>query len=137
MAVFGAEPEFEGADDCRRGLAEGRRVEAVSSLTVADGLRTPVGEHNWAVIHDRRLVRAVYAASEDEIRAALRLVLERAKMVVEPSAVVPLAVALYNEDFRDMVQREGRADRLGPGHRPQRRERGPGDAGDASAVSLV
>jgi len=106
-SVFGAEPSFQGADDCARGLAAGRRVEAVSTLTIADGLRTPVGLHNWGVIHDRRLVRAVYAVSEDEIRAALRLVLERMKMVVEPSAAVPLAVVLYSEAFRSLVEREG------------------------------
>ncbi|KFZ17021.1 hypothetical protein V502_04796 [Pseudogymnoascus sp. VKM F-4520 (FW-2644)] len=43
IRVFGAEPSFEGADDCRRGLASGARVETVKSLTIADGLRTPVG----------------------------------------------------------------------------------------------
>ena len=106
IRVFGAEPEFGGADDARRGLLAGRRVEAVSSLTVADGLRTPVGKIPWSVIHDRRLVEAVYAVSEEQIRAAMRLVFERAKMVVEPSAVVGLAVALYNEEFRQMVERE-------------------------------
>ena len=108
--VFGAEPSFEGADDAARGFAAGERVAAVSSLTIADGLRTPLGEHNWGVIYERRLVRGIYAASEDEIRAALRLVLERFKMVVEPSAAVPLAVALYNEDFRRVVEQEGGAE---------------------------
>lgn len=106
IAVFGAEPEFQGADDCRRGLESGRRVESVSSLTVADGLRTPVGRLPWSVIYERRLVRAVYGVTEEEIQAALRLVLERMKLVVEPSAVVPLAVVLFNEDFRAMVERE-------------------------------
>lgn len=106
VAVFGAEPSFQGADDGRRGFAAGARVEAVSSLTIADGLRTPVGKHPWAVIYERRLVRDMFAVSEDEIRAALRLVLERMKVVVEPSAVVPLAVVLFNEDFRALVERE-------------------------------
>jgi threonine dehydratase len=106
IAVFGAEPAFEGADDCRRGLAAGKRVEAVSTLTIADGLRTPVGAYPWSVIHDRKLVRAVYSVTEEQIRSALRLVLERMKVVVEPSAVVGLATALYNEDFRRMVQAE-------------------------------
>lgn len=106
ITVFGAEPSHQGADDARRGFASGRRVEAVSSLTVADGLRTPVGRHPWGVIYERGLVRGVYAVTEEEIRAALRLVLERMKMVVEPSAVVPLAVALFDEDFRAVVERE-------------------------------
>lgn len=105
ILVFGAEPSFQGADDARRGYYAGRRVEAVSSMTVADGLRTPLGEHPWAIIHDRRLVAGMYSVSEAEILAAMRLLLERAKLVVEPSACVGLAVALFNEDFRAMVER--------------------------------
>jgi threonine dehydratase len=106
IQVFGAEPEFEGADDCKRGLAAGKRIEGVSTLTIADGLRTPVGEIPWTIIHDRKLVRSVYSVTEDQIKSALRLVLERMKVVVEPSAVVGLATALYNEEFRRMVQEE-------------------------------
>lgn len=106
IRVFGSEPSFQGADDCRRGLAAGKRVEAVSTLTVADGLRTPVGAIPWTVIHDRKLVGGVYAVTEEQITAALRLVLERAKVVVEPSSAVPLAVVLYNEEFRALVERE-------------------------------
>lgn len=106
VRVFGAEPSFQGADDCRRGFEAGRRVETVSTLTVADGLRTPVGAFPWGVIYERRLVSRMFSVSEDEIRAALRLVLERMKLVVEPSAAVPLAVVLFNEDFRAMVERE-------------------------------
>lgn len=101
--VFGAEPSFEGADDCRRGLDAGSRVEAVSTLTIADGLRTPVGMLNWAVIFDKSKVNGVFSVSEDQIKAAMRLVLERMKVVVEPSAVVGLAVCLYNEEFRRLV----------------------------------
>lgn len=106
IRVFGSEPSFQGADDCRRGLAAGKRVESVSTLTVADGLRTPVGAIPWSIIHDRQLVQAVYAVTESQIAAALRLVLERMKVVVEPSSAVPLAVVLFNEEFRAMVERE-------------------------------
>lgn len=106
IRVFGSEPSFQGADDCRRGLAAGKRVESVSTLTVADGLRTPVGAIPWSIIHDRGLVQAVYAVTEAQIAAALRLVLERMKVVVEPSSAVPLAVVLFNEEFRAMVERE-------------------------------
>lgn len=106
IRVFGAEPSFQGADDCRRGLAAGKRVESVSTLTIADGLRTPVGAIPWGIIHDRKLVRGVYAVTEAQIAAALRLVLERMKVVVEPSSAVPLAVVLFNEEFRALVERE-------------------------------
>ncbi|TVY49575.1 putative serine racemase [Lachnellula occidentalis] len=106
IQVFGAEPEFEGADDCKRGLESGKRIETVKTLTIADGLRTPVGAYPWTVIHDRKLVRQMFSVTEEQIKAALRLVLERMKMVVEPSAVVGLATALFNEDFRGIVERE-------------------------------
>ncbi|KAL2814167.1 tryptophan synthase beta subunit-like PLP-dependent enzyme [Aspergillus granulosus] len=104
--VFGAEPSFEGADDCRRGLEAGTRIETVKSLTIADGLRTPVGVLNWAIISDVEKHSGVFAVTEDQIKAAMRLVLERMKVFVEPSAVVGLAVCLYNEKFRRLVERE-------------------------------
>ena len=110
IKVFAAEPSFEGGDDGMRGYYAGRRVERVSTLTIADGLRTPLGVHPWGVIYERRLVAGMYSVTEEEIKAALRLVYERFKMVVEPSAVVGLAVALYNEDFRAMVEKEAGED---------------------------
>ncbi|KAK6089110.1 pyridoxal-phosphate dependent enzyme [Seiridium cupressi] len=106
IRVFGCEPSFEGADDAKRGFESGQRVETVKTLTIADGLRTPVGTVPWSVIYERRLVEGFYSVTEAEIKSALRLVLERFKMIVEPSACVPLAVALYNEDFRALVERE-------------------------------
>jgi threonine dehydratase len=105
--VFGAEPSFQGADDCRRGLLAGKRVEAVSTLTIGDGLRTPVGVLNWEVISNKKKVEGVYAVTEEQIKAAMRLVLERMKVFVEPSAVVGLAVCLFDEDFRRLVEQEG------------------------------
>ena len=106
VRVFGAEPEFEGADDCKRGLEKGERIESVKTLTVADGLRTPVGVWPWKVISDKKLVQGVYSVTEEQIVKTLKLVLERMKVVVEPSSVVPLAVVLWNEDFRKMVEQE-------------------------------
>ncbi|ODH34501.1 hypothetical protein ACO22_03100 [Paracoccidioides brasiliensis] len=101
--VFGAEPSFQGGDDCRRGLERGSRITSVKTLTVADGLRTPVGEVPWGVISDKGKVEGVYAVSERQIREAMRLVFERVKIVVEPSAVVGLAVCLFDEGFRRRV----------------------------------
>ncbi|EFW17279.1 pyridoxal-phosphate dependent enzyme [Coccidioides posadasii str. Silveira] len=104
--VFGAEPSYQGADDCCRSLAAGALITSVSSLTIADGLRTPVGAIPWSVISNPEKVRGVYAVTEEQIKAAMRLVLERMKVVVEPSAVVGLAVILFNEDFRALVEKE-------------------------------
>lgn len=78
----------------------------MSSLTIADGLRTPIGAHPWSILHDRGLLRGAYAVSEADIARTLRLVLERMKVVVEPSAVVGLAVVLFNEEFRALVEKE-------------------------------
>ncbi|KAF2488528.1 tryptophan synthase beta subunit-like PLP-dependent enzyme [Lophium mytilinum] len=107
VRVYGAEPSFEGADDARRGVAAGKRVESVKTLTIADGLRTPLGDVTWSVISDPAKVKGLFAVTEEQIKAALRLVLERMKVLVEPSAVVGLATVLYNEDFRRIVEKEG------------------------------
>jgi threonine dehydratase len=104
--VFGAEPSFQGGDDARRGVAAGARIETVKTLTIADGLRTPLGDLTWKIVSDETYVRGLYAVTESNIRDAMRLVLERMKCFVEPSAVVGLAVILYNEDFRKMVEKE-------------------------------
>ena len=106
--VFGAEPSYQGGDDGRRGLARGKRIEHVKTLTIADGLRTPVGITNWSVISDRAKVEGLYTVSEGEIKMAMRLVFERMKVVVEPSGCVGLAVVLFNEEFRSMVSRRQR-----------------------------
>lgn len=106
IRVFGSEPSYQGADDAKRGYKSGVRVEAVSSLTVADGLRTPVGRIPWSIIYERRLVSGFYSVSDADIVRAMKLAYERLKVVIEPSSAVPLAVALYNEDFRAMVEQE-------------------------------
>lgn len=106
IRVFGSEPSKDGADDAMRGYYSGQRVEKVSSLTIADGLRTPVGKVPWGIIYERKLVSGMYNVTEEEIKSALRLVYERMKVLIEPSSAVPLAVALYNEDFRSMVEKE-------------------------------
>ena len=104
IKVFGAEPSFEGGNDAERGLKQGKRIETVKTLTIADGLRTPVGEIPWSIISDKNKLQGIYSVTEDQIKAALKLLMERAKLFVEPSAAVSLAVVLYNEDFRKMVE---------------------------------
>ncbi|PCH40731.1 tryptophan synthase beta subunit-like PLP-dependent enzyme [Wolfiporia cocos MD-104 SS10] len=87
VRVFGAEPR--GADDCARGLADGRRVEDVQADTIADGLRTPVGALNFPVIREK--VERVIVVSDEEIVQAMRLMWERLKLVVEPSGAAAFA----------------------------------------------
>ncbi|KAI9694804.1 MAG: hypothetical protein M1822_000420 [Bathelium mastoideum] len=106
IRVFGAEPNVNGTDDCVQGLRSGERVTRVKTLTIADGLRTPVGAIPWAVISDPTKVTAVYGVSEEQIKAALKLAMERMKVFIEPSAAVGLAVVLYHEEFRQLVENE-------------------------------
>lgn len=106
IRVFGAEPSFQGADDARRGLLEGHRIDRVKTLTIADGLRTPVGVIPWQIISDPTKVRGIYCVTEEQIKRTLKLVIERMKIFVEPSAVVGLAVVLFDEEFRSLVQKE-------------------------------
>jgi threonine dehydratase len=107
IRVFGAEPSYQGADDARRGVETGERITTVKTLTIADGLRTPLGEHNYKIISDPAYISGLYSVTENNIKDAMRLVLERMKCFVEPSAVVGLATILYNEDFRRLVEKSG------------------------------
>lgn len=107
IRVFGSEPSFQGADDAKRGYESGSRITSVKTLTIADGLRTPVGAIPWSVIYERRLVAGFYSVTEEQIKSAMKLAYERLKVVIEPSSAVPLAVALYDEGFRGLVEREG------------------------------
>lgn len=106
IRVFGAEPSYQGGDDARRGVEAGERITTVKTLTIADGLRTPLGDITWKIISDRSHVSGLYGVTEQNIKDAMKLVLERMKCFVEPSAVVGLATILYNEDFRKMVENE-------------------------------
>jgi threonine dehydratase len=110
IQVFGAEPNVNGTDDAVQGLKSGKRVTSVKTLTIADGLRTPVGQIPWTVISDKEKVKGVFGVSEEQIKAAMKLVLERMKVFIEPSAAVGVATALYHEGFRKLVEREAGQD---------------------------
>ncbi|RMZ82185.1 hypothetical protein DV738_g1800, partial [Chaetothyriales sp. CBS 135597] len=119
--VFGAEPSFQGADDAGRGVAQGERIEAVKSLTIADGLRTPVGIVNWGIVSDKTKVEGFYSVTEEQITMAMRLVFERMKLVVEPikneassSPTWTTAVHRYYIDVRGLTP----AGRKDPVHLP-------------------
>ena len=65
--------------------------------TVADGLRTTLGSNNFPIIKD--FVESVFLVAESQIVAGMRLTMERMKVVVEPSAGVGVAVALWHPEF--------------------------------------
>jgi threonine dehydratase len=95
VRVFAAEPL--GADDAARSKAAGMLIPQTGPRTVADGLLTSLGSLTWPVLRD--LVERVVTVREEEIVAAMRLVWERAKLVIEPSAAVAVA-AVLSEEFR-------------------------------------
>ncbi len=90
IRVIGVEPEL--ADDACRSFRSGERVLLDAPQTIADGLRASLGVRNFAII--RRLVDDMASVSEAAIVAAVRLVLERLKVLIEPSAAVPVAALL-------------------------------------------
>jgi threonine dehydratase len=88
--VIGAEPER--ADDAHRSFLAGRIIPVQNPDTVADGLRTSLGDLTFPVI--RRYVKEIMTVSEEGIIEAMRLVWERMKIIIEPSAAVPLGALL-------------------------------------------
>lgn len=94
VRVFGAEPE--AVDDAYRSLRAGRIQSLKSTNTIADGLRTRVGEITFPIIKER--VEDIVCVSEAEIAAAMRLIWERMKIVIEPSSAVPVAALLKSPD---------------------------------------
>ncbi len=90
VRLWGAEPT--GADDAARSFAAGRLIPQTAPDTVADGLLTSLGQRTWPILRDH--LEGILTAPDDAIIHAMRLLWERAKLLVEPSAAVPLAAIL-------------------------------------------
>jgi len=90
VEVYGAEPA--AVDDAYRSFISGTRQPPTGAHTIADGLRTALGERPFAVI--RQHVTGITTVSEEEIVAAMRLVWEVMKIIIEPSSAVPVAAML-------------------------------------------
>lgn len=88
--VYGAEP-FE-ADDAYRSLLSGKIEGNETVNTIADGLKTTLGDINFPII--KELVSGIIRVSEDEIVAAMKLVWERMKIIIEPSSAVTVAAVI-------------------------------------------
>jgi threonine dehydratase len=87
IRVLGAEPET--ADDAHRSLMDGRIIPSENPRTVADGLLTSLGDLTFPILRER--VEGIVTVSEAAIVSAMRFIWERAKLVIEPSAAVPIA----------------------------------------------
>jgi threonine dehydratase len=93
--VYAGEPE--GAADAVLSMKSGKIEKAPFVKTIADGLLTMLGDKTFPII--KKYVKDILTVSDEEIIAAMRLVYERMKIVVEPSGVVPLAAVLKNKDL--------------------------------------
>ena len=93
IQIFGV--EAIGADDAKQSLARGQIVHIDPPNTIADGIRTQsVGTLTFAIM--RQLLSDIVLVSDDEIIAALRFVIPRMKLVVEPTGAVPIAAVMQN-----------------------------------------
>jgi threonine dehydratase/serine racemase len=97
VRMFAAEPK--GADDAARSKAAGKLIPQTGPNTIADGLLTSLGNLTWPLVRDQ--VERVITVDEDEIRKAMRLAWERAKLLIEPSSAVAVA-AVFSEEFRGL-----------------------------------
>lgn len=93
--VYAGEPE--GAADAVLSFRSGKIETAPYINTIADGLLTKLGDQTFPIIQQH--VTDILTVSDEEIIAALRLVYERMKIIVEPSCVVPLAALLKNKEL--------------------------------------
>jgi threonine dehydratase len=87
IKVIAVEPE--NADDAAQSFRTGRRLVTEKKFTIADGLRTNIGEPNFAIVQS--YVDDIVTVSEEAIISAMRTIWETMKIIIEPSAAVPYA----------------------------------------------
>ncbi len=93
IALYGV--EAEGADDAKQSLQRGEIVHIPPPTTIADGIRTQsVGTLTFPIM--RELLSDIVLVNDEEIIDALRFVLPRMKLIVEPTGAVPIAAVMQN-----------------------------------------
>src|SRR5262249_5671198 len=90
IRVIAVEPE--NADDAAQSFLAGHRLVTDKKFTIADGLRTNIGEPNFAIV--QRYVDDIVTVSEEAIASAMRTIWETMKIIIEPSAAVPYAAII-------------------------------------------
>lgn len=88
IRIIGGEPDM--ADDAYRSLQSGTIVPSIHPKTIADGLLTSLGSLTFPIIQER--VEQIVTVSEGGILEAMKFIWERAKIIIEPSAAVAVAV---------------------------------------------
>lgn len=94
IALYGAEPT--GAADAHDSLASGQRITGRVADTICDGLRAELGTLTFPLLQAH--LTAILLADDNQTVAAMRLLWERLKVVVEPSGAIPLATILRHPD---------------------------------------
>jgi len=92
--VFAGEPQE--ADDAYRSLKSEKIESNKTTNTIADGLRTQLGNNNFPII--QKYITDIICVSEEEIISAMKLIWERLKIVVEPSSAVAFAAILREKE---------------------------------------
>ncbi len=92
--VIAGEPKE--ADDAYRSLLSGHIEKNIASNTIADGLRTHLGDKNFPII--KAHVENIICVEEEEIIHAMKLIWERMKIIIEPSSAVAFAAFLKHKD---------------------------------------
>jgi len=95
IKVIAAEPE--GANDAYQSFNSGTLIPSVNPDTIADGLLTSLSERTFNII--KQNVEDIFTANDNEILAAMHLIWERMKIIIEPSSAVALAIILNNKAY--------------------------------------
>ena len=93
--VILGEPEI--VNDTYLSLKAGKIIPVTNTNTIADGLKTTIGKLNYEIISAN--VKEVIPVSEEEIIAAMRMIWERMKIIIEPSCAVPFAAVLRRKEL--------------------------------------
>ena len=92
IEVWAGEPE--NVNDALLSLKRGEIVEAPITPTIADGLKTSLGDKTFPIIQEH--IYGILTVTEEEIVDAMKLIWQYLKIIVEPSCVVPLAAIIKN-----------------------------------------
>ncbi len=85
-----------GADDAFHSLKAGKILPSINPQTIADGLRTSLGDQNFPII--KKYVKDIIRVEEKEIIEAMKMIWQRMKIIVEPSSAVALAAAIKEKE---------------------------------------
>ena len=93
--IIGSEP-FE-VDDAYRSLKSGRIETNKTTNTIADGLKTQLGDKNFPII--KKYINKIIRVEENEIIESMKIIWERLKIICEPSCAVPLAAIIKEKKY--------------------------------------